>query len=123
MNKLPKNINLLTMVNVIHHIPPDILLVVIEYLKKILIKGASIIIKEHNCSSSELGKKDRYLITEWHHLYQKVNNESNFMGYLYLIDFPHIKLLMMNIGAICIEHTQDDEDDILKEYFAWFKKF
>ena len=123
MKKIPNNVNFLTMINVIHHIPPDMLISVLTHLKNILVKGAIILIKEHDSYAYHLGKKSRYLITEWHNLYQKVNDEKGFMGYLYLIDYPHIKVLMMNINAIAVEYIPHDEDDILSEYFAMFKVF
>lgn len=115
---IPK-INLLTIINVLHHMNNEDRIDLTTTLNKKL-SNCYTIIKEHNCNLNIFDTVYRNLITEWHNLYVKLRNEANFMGEIDLISYNHVKIFMYDMHSTCIGYIPDQEYDILRSYMALF---
>lgn len=120
LSQLPE-CNLITIINVIHHIPFDVRDNLLKILDKKIQHNATIIIKEHDCESQN---KFANYIAEWHKLYKILYNESDAMGELYLMNVNQLAAYMMllhaNLKAKFYDYT--NQTDILKSYYAIFRK-
>lgn len=122
LNKLPKT-DLLTVINVLHHIPPESRGNVFQAFDKCLKSGANIIFKEHNCNPGIFNDTYKDFIREWHKLYAVLYNETDFMGDINFLSFDHLKAYMSIAHSLMKSYISDSDDDILKSYYALFVKF
>jgi 2-polyprenyl-3-methyl-5-hydroxy-6-metoxy-1,4-benzoquinol methylase len=121
LEKLPE-CNLVTIVNVIHHIPFEERDQLFKILDKKIKSESAIIIKEHDCGPGEYNHKYAMYIAEWHNMYKVLYNESNEMGKLYLMNVDQLSAYMMLMHANLKTFFHEHQDDILKAYYALFIK-
>ena len=122
MSSVPMG-DILTIVNVFHHIPPDVRGETLNVLDEKLKKNSYIIVKEHNCNMGLYNEEYKELIKEWHKLYAVLYNEQDFMGKINFISLDHLKAYMFSIHSLLKAYIIEDENDILKSYFALFVKY
>jgi len=126
LSSLPKT-DLLTVINVFHHIPPSSRAELFKFFDLCLKPNAYTIVKEHNCNTGLYNDEYKNYIKEWHKLYAVLYNEVDFMGDINFISIDHLKVYMIGthslIKSYIFEGTDKETDDILKPYYALFLKY
>jgi len=121
LSQLPE-INLVTIINVIHHIPPENRDSLLKILNKKIKSKAHIIIKEHDCGPGKENHKFLMYISEWHKMYKALYQETDMMGRLYLMNISQLSAYMHLLDAFLKKAFHEKPDDILKAYYAMFIK-
>lgn len=120
--KLP-DIDLLTIINVLHHIPPESRGEIFKALDLKLKKMGNTIVKEHNCNMGLYNDEYKSFIKTWHNLYIVLYEETDFMGEINFISLDHLKVYMIGTHSVMRNYIPDENDDILKSYLALFVKY
>lgn len=121
MAGLPKS-DLVTIINVIHHIPVNIRGLTFQALDRAMNTGSYVMIKEHDCDDSMFNSEYNMFVKEWHKLYAKLNGESDFMGEINFVSMNHAKMYLFSAHCMIVSYIKAEQWDILKSYYALFRK-
>lgn len=113
-------VNLVSIINVIHHIPPMGRDELFKIINKHIKPKSHILVKEHNCGPEQERKYHMY-ISEWHKMYKVLYGEKDTMGELYLMNVGQISAYMHLLDSF-LKKIIHEKDDILKAYYALFIK-
>ena len=119
LNSLPK-IDLITIINVIHHIPIDVRNIILNKLKEKSHSDTYLFVKEHNCDNSD--RSNANIISEWHNMYNFLNGKKNNMGSINYINYRALVSLLGKFGFKRMSHSTAD-NTILRQYFVLFQYF